>query len=96
MATADTFTFSEATADEFLFEEAPRMQPRELYRAQGFPDSYIIGDDPSQGLSLTKTQQVHLCGNSVPPDVEAAIVADNYTEDFVTQREARMPLLEVL
>jgi DNA (cytosine-5)-methyltransferase 1 len=72
------------------------LQPRELYRAQGFPDSYIIGDDPRQGLSLTKAEQVHMCGNSVPPDVEAAIVAANYTEDFVQAREARvMPLLGV-
>ena len=28
----EDFTFSEATADEFLFEEAPRMQPTELVR----------------------------------------------------------------
>jgi DNA (cytosine-5)-methyltransferase 1 len=71
------------------------LQPRELYRAQGFPDSYIIGDDPSQGLLLTKTQQVSLCGNSVPPDVEAAIVAANYTEDSAQREGRELPLLGV-
>lgn len=25
------------------------LQPRELFRAQGFPDDYIIGDDPAPG-----------------------------------------------
>lgn len=72
------------------------LQPRELYRAQGFPDSYIIGDDPAQGLVLTKAEQVRMCGNSVCPPVLAALVAANYTEDFVTAtaRESRaLPLL---
>jgi len=75
------------------------LQPRELYRAQGFPDSYIIGDDPRQGLSLTKAEQVHMCGNSVSPPPMAALVAANYTEDFVTDvaRVTRaLPLLGVL
>lgn len=70
------------------------LQPRELYRAQGFPDSYIIGDDPSQGLSLTKTDQVRMCGNSVCPPLAAALIAANYTEDFARKTRA-LPLLEV-
>lgn len=70
------------------------LQPRELYLAQGFPDSYIIGDDPAQGLSLTKAEQVRMCGNSVCPPLLAALVAANYTEDFETAREGReLPLL---
>jgi len=69
------------------------LQPRELYRAQGFPDSYIIGDDPAQGLSLTKAEQVHLCGNSVCPDVLAAILRANYTEDFAHEPARELPLL---
>jgi len=72
------------------------LQPRELYRAQGFPDSYIIGDDPAQGLSLTKAEQVRMCGNSVCPPLAAALIAANYTEDFATARETRaLPLLGV-
>jgi len=73
------------------------LQPRELYRAQGFPDSYIIGDDPDQGLSLTKAEQVRMCGNSVCPPLAAALIAANYTEDFASVRETRaLPLLGVL
>lgn len=53
------------------------LQPRELFRAQGFPDDYVIGDDPAQGLSLPKTAQVRLCGNSVCPPIAAALVRAN-------------------
>lgn len=56
------------------------LAPRELYRAQGFPESYIIGDDPAQGLTLTKTAQVRMVGNSVCPPVAAALVRANLAE----------------
>jgi DNA (cytosine-5)-methyltransferase 1 len=60
------------------------LMPRELYRAQGFPDSYIIewGVDPFTGarVTLTKTAQVRMCGNSVCPPLARAIVAANYSE----------------
>jgi DNA (cytosine-5)-methyltransferase 1 len=56
------------------------LTPRELFRAQGFPDSYIIdcGIDPITGerVRLTKTAQVRMCGNSVsPPPAEALVRA---------------------
>lgn len=52
------------------------LQPRELYRAQGFPDSYQIefGHD---GKPFTKSEQVHMCGNSVSPPHMAAIARAN-------------------
>lgn len=53
------------------------LTPRELYRAQGFPDSYIIDGPGPSGKPLTKTAQVRMCGNSVCPPVAAAIVAVN-------------------
>ncbi|WP_294348435.1 DNA cytosine methyltransferase, partial [Prosthecochloris sp.] len=56
------------------------LAPRELFRAQGFPDSYIIGDNPDQGLALTKTAQVRMCGNSVCPPIAQAIVEANVPE----------------
>ena len=56
------------------------LAPRELYRAQGFPESYIIGDKPEQGLSLTKTAHVRMCGNSVCPPLAAALVRANLAE----------------
>lgn len=52
-------------------------QSRELYRAQGFPDSYII-DHGADGRPLTKTAQVRMCGNSVCPPLSRAIVGANY------------------
>jgi len=52
------------------------LAPRELYRAQGFPDSYKI-DIPFNGKPMSKTAQVRMCGNSVCPPVAAAIVAAN-------------------
>lgn len=33
------------------FALAPHLSPRELFRAQGFPADYIIGDNPAQGLT---------------------------------------------
>jgi DNA (cytosine-5)-methyltransferase 1 len=56
------------------------LTPRELYRAQGFPDGYVIGDEGDGRLSLTKTAQVRLCGNSVSPPVARALVAANVPE----------------
>jgi len=52
------------------------LTPREQFRAQGFPDSYII-DRGGDGQSLTKTQQTHKCGNSVCPPLAEALVRAN-------------------
>ena len=52
------------------------LAPRELYRAQGFPDSYLI-DIEFRGKPMTKTAQVRMCGNSVCPPLAAAIVRAN-------------------
>ncbi|KPX57130.1 DNA cytosine methyltransferase [Pseudomonas amygdali] len=61
------------------------LQPPELKRAQGFPESYIIDRglfvDPETGAEewrdINKTDQVRLIGNSVCPDEAQAIVAAN-------------------
>lgn len=57
------------------------LQPHELYKAQGFPDNYII-DRGHDGRQFTKTEQVHMCGNSVSPPPMAAIARANspYTD----------------
>jgi DNA (cytosine-5)-methyltransferase 1 len=48
------------------------LRPRELARAQGFPDSYhLIG---------TTSSQVAKIGNSVPPALAQALAAANYAE----------------
>lgn len=53
------------------------LQPRELLRAQGFPDDYII-DPVFNGKPLSKKAQVRMAGNSVCPPIAAALVKANY------------------
>lgn len=50
---------------------------RELFRAQGFPDSYII-DPIYNGKPLSNTASIRMCGNSVSPVMARALVAANY------------------
>ena len=52
------------------------LKPAELFKAQGFPDSYII-EHGHDGKTLTKTEQVHMVGNSVSPEPIAAIARAN-------------------
>jgi len=52
------------------------LKPSELYKAQGFPADYIISHG-ADGKSFTKTQQVHMCGNSVSPPPMAALARAN-------------------
>ena len=55
------------------------LSPRELYRAQGFPEDYVINVD-SMGQPIKITQQIHKCGNSVSPVVAKALVRANYVD----------------
>ncbi|MGO4003137.1 DNA cytosine methyltransferase [Pseudomonas fluorescens] len=52
------------------------LKPEELYKAQGFPSDYIISHG-ADGKPFTKTQQVHMCGNSVSPPPMAALARAN-------------------
>lgn len=59
------------------------LQPHELYRANGFPRSYVIGhglDEHGNRVAFTKTQQVLMCGNAVPPQFSAALASANVPE----------------
>lgn len=60
------------------------LTPRELARAQGFPDTYV--------LTGTKTSQVARIGNSVCPHVAAAIVGAN-SGTTVSRKEYRNAVL---
>ncbi|HDU6201234.1 DNA cytosine methyltransferase [Klebsiella quasipneumoniae] len=55
------------------------LQPRELYRAQGFPEWYIIDRD-YRGVKYAKNKQVARCGNAVPPPFAEALVRANLPE----------------
>jgi DNA (cytosine-5)-methyltransferase 1 len=48
------------------------LSPPELYRAQGFPEHYLINPEVG-GKRLSKTAQVRMCGNSVCPPIAAAV-----------------------
>ena len=61
------------------------LTPRELYRAQSFPDRYVI-DPIVDEKPLTKTAQIRMVGNSVCPAVAEALVRANVVE----QREEQV------
>jgi DNA (cytosine-5)-methyltransferase 1 len=63
------------------------LSPRELYRAQGFPDSYRIDITMPNARPLTKTAQIRMCGNSVNPQIAEALVRANLPA-LCTDREA--------
>jgi DNA (cytosine-5)-methyltransferase 1 len=67
------------------------LSPRELFRAQGFPDDYVI-DPIYEGAPLTKTAQIRCCGNSVCPQVAEAIVRANYVPGELPMRRSRQRL----
>lgn len=60
-------------------EVEKKLTPRELYRANGFPDDYKIDKDYT-GKEYGKTKQVARCGNAVPPPFATALVRANLPE----------------
>ena len=86
----DRFGLVTVNGDEYEITDIGlrMLAPRELFRAQGFPADYIIGDDPAQGLTLTKTAQVRMCGNSVCPPLATALVAANLPDMSIARRRA--------
>jgi len=57
------------------------LVPRELANATGFPRQYVI-DRGHDGRMFTKTQQVAMIGNAVPPGLQRAVTAANYRETW--------------
>lgn len=64
------------------------LAPRELYRAQGFPDSYRI-DVNLNGRRLSKEAQIRMVGNSVCPPLAAAIVRSNCAHLAIVPRKTK-------
>lgn len=62
------------------------LVPRELARAQGFHDSYIL-DIIFNGKPLSKEAQTSMIGNSVSPDHACALVSANYRPRIIRRRE---------
>jgi DNA (cytosine-5)-methyltransferase 1 len=65
------------------------LQPRELFRAQGFVDRYVT-DPEYLGKPLTKAAQVRMVGNSVCPDVACAIVGANCSEMRIRRGQGQL------
>jgi DNA (cytosine-5)-methyltransferase 1 len=59
------------------------LTPRELYRAKGFPDNYVI-DVGHDGRKLSNKAQVMMVGNSVSPWPMMALVKANSDLDRQT------------
>ena len=78
ISTKDRFGLVKVKGEDYeIVDIGLRMlMPRELFRAQGFYDTYIIDRD-KHGRPFTKTAQVKMCGNSVCPGMAAALVAAN-------------------
>lgn len=62
------------------------LQPHELYKAQGFPDGYVIDQD-YRGNRYAKDKQVARCGNAVPPPFARALVEANLPELCAVQQQ---------
>lgn len=63
------------------------LTPRELARAQGFPDDYIL-DPIVNGKPLSKSAQVRMIGNSVCAPLAAALVKANFAHERQIARAA--------
>lgn len=81
VTTKDRFGLVTIKGEDYLIAEIGMrmLQPRELYRAQGFPDTYAI-ERGADGRALSKASQVRMCGNSVCPPMARAIVAANFSD----------------
>lgn len=72
------------------------LTPRELFRAQGFPEDYVIEgvwnqdeDGEWHWQAFAKDVQVSCCGNSVCPPLAAALVRAN-CQHLAIEQERRM------
>lgn len=67
------------------------LQPVELFKAQGFPLSYIFSygiDELGQTVKLTKTEQNRMVGNSVSPYLAKALVISNFEHENILRGAA--------
>lgn len=81
ITTKDRFALITVNGKEYVITDIGMrmLQPHELFKAQGFPDDYIIDRD-ADGKPYPKTKQVARCGNAVTPQVPTALVRANLPE----------------
>lgn len=78
-----SISFIKASAEAF-FSPIRRQQ---IYRAEGFPEWYIIDQD-YRGVKYAKDKQVARCGNAVPPPFAEALVRANLLELCAARQQA--------
>ena len=93
LAEDDLLLLQIGSEDYYIDDIGLRMlEPRELYKAQGFPEDYIIDTDCT-GKSYPRDKQVARCGNAVPPPFAEALVRANLPEycerKFTTMQELK-------
>ncbi len=86
VTTKDRFALVTIHGEQYIITDIRMrmLQPRELFRAQGFPEDYIIDHD-ADGHPYPKKEQVARCGNAVTPPVPAALVRANLPEECQRQ-----------
>ena len=60
------------------------LQPNELFKAQGFPETYVFDkgvNEFGEEIKLTKTEQTRMVGNSVCPQLSRALVEANFKHE---------------
>jgi DNA (cytosine-5)-methyltransferase 1 len=73
------------------------LSTRELFAAQGFPENYRINvTNPVTGKQLNKSEQTRCVGNSVCPQVAAALVAANVPELTANEAPQRRQQMELV
>lgn len=84
LTTRDRFGLVQVAGDQYEIADIGlrMLQPRELFRAQGFDDHYVI-DPEHEGKRLTKEAQIRMCGNSVSPWMAYALVRANVAGEEV-------------
>lgn len=81
VTTKDRFAVVTIHGEDYIITDIRMrmLQPRELFRAQGFPEGYIIDRD-ADGNPYPKSKQIARCGNAVTPPVPTALVRANLPE----------------
>lgn len=81
VTTKDRFAVVTIHGEDYIITDIRMrmLQPRELFRAQGFPEEYIIDRDADEN-PYPKSKQVARCGNAVTPPVPTALVRANLPE----------------
>jgi DNA (cytosine-5)-methyltransferase 1 len=86
VTTKDRFGLITIKGEDFqIIDIGMRMlEPSELFKAQGFPEDYIIDRD-IDGNYYPKSAQIARCGNAVPPPFAEALVRANVAEICVEE-----------